>query len=117
MGEGGRDSEAETEDRDTEGGRASQPDCVPARLLYADEQRVDSVTFLSWKKQPLSSVRGLMEVPSIRTHAHAHVSPCTRDPSCIMDVLSDAQWRTNTPGFACLTRSGTHIRQRAQALA
>lgn len=49
---GGRDSEAETEDRDVDGGRASQHDCVPARLLYADEQRVDSVTFLVEKTAP-----------------------------------------------------------------
>lgn len=47
-----------------------------------------------------------MQVQSIRTHAHAHVSRCTRDPSCIMDVLSDAQWRTNTPSLPVLSAQG-----------
>lgn len=47
-----------------------------------------------------------MEVQSIRTHADTHVSRCTRDPSCIMDVLSDAQWRTNTPGLPVLSGQG-----------
>lgn len=36
----------------------------------------------------------------------AHVPRCTRDPSCIMDVLSDAQWRTNTPGLPVLSAQG-----------
>lgn len=59
-----------TEDRDTGGRRASQPDCVPARLLYADEQRVDSVTFLVEKKNspsPLSAV-----LWRYRQHARMH---------------------------------------------
>lgn len=34
-------------------------------------------------------------------------------PLCIMDVLSDAQWRTNTPG---LIRPGTLMRQQAQLI-
>lgn len=37
---------------------------------------------------------------------NAHVPRCTRDPSCIMDVLSDAQWRTNTPGLPVLSAQG-----------
>lgn len=93
--------------RDRDRGRRHRREtrCASQSLLYADEQRVDLVTFLV-EKLPLSAVRVIMKVQSTRTHAYAHVWRRTRDPSCIMDVLSDAQWRTNTPGLPVLSAQG-----------
>lgn len=61
------------------------------------------------KNQPApSSLPALLCRYSQRVH-DAHVPRWTRDPSCIMDVLSDAQWRTNTPGLLVLSPQGRRL--------
>lgn len=58
-------------------------------LMYAEAGGVDSMTF-PVINTPLLSFR-------YRQCTHA-LSRRPRDPPRIMDVLRDAQWRTNTPG-------------------
>lgn len=46
-------------------------------------------------------------------NAHTRVSRRPRDPPRIMDVLRDAQWRTNTPGLPVLSaRQLVHMQSR-----
>lgn len=55
-------------------------------LMYAKAGKVDSMTF------PLV----FQYYYAGTTNAHKRVSRRPRDPPRIMDVLRDAQWRTNT---------------------
>lgn len=58
-------------------------------LMYAEAGGVDSMTF------PVINTPSCL---SGTVNAHTRVSRRPRDPPRIMDVLRDAQWRTNTPG-------------------
>lgn len=103
VSERGGDSQADTEEEDGDIDALPSP-TASEKLLYADEQRVDSVTF-HLPTPPPSSLPALLCRYSQRVH-DAHVPRWTRDPSCIMVVLSDAQWRTNTPGLLVLSAQG-----------
>lgn len=110
VSERGGDSQADTEEEDGDIDALPSP-TASEKLLYADEQRVDSVTF-HLPNPPLFSARVIMQVQS--TRARRARSAMDSGPLVYNGCAEWCTMANKHAGFARFIRSGTHIRQQAQ---